>query len=287
MKLLGQPISSMYLWTVVLLIAIVSVSSYVQNTFPLTVIVAVAAALLIETAIVKIDLRSRLRLPLSAIITGMLIGIIAPYNAPISLVIVAVSIAMLSKFFIKFKSNIIFNPAAMGLLIALAAFGLGDSWWASGSYLLGSFIISPAILLAIAAYSARRLHASLSFITATIIIVALAGNVQASLAGLDALLFSVNFLFAFIMIADPKTSPAKPAEQTAYGAAMALLVFALGAYGMHYAFLVALLIGNMSYAAYRNRYRFLPARAGVKISHVGTPRAQHTGSGKMDTVTLT
>ena len=67
---------------------------------------------------------------------------------------------------------------------------------------------------------------------------------------------SLPFYFAFIMLSEPKTSPNAPKEQVAFGVAVAILIFVLDAH-IKYSFLVALLAGNLAYAAYRN---FIAAR---------------------------
>jgi enediyne biosynthesis protein E5 len=198
-------------------------------------------------------LKQKHRIPFSAIITGMIIGSIAPLNAPFLLVAIASLAAILSKHFIKVKHNPIFNPATLGLVIGLAAFGLGDVWWASGSYSVSGFTFSLAPLLIIAAYQSRRLYASAAFITAilAISIVLTGASSIDSLGGIDALIFGVNYYFAFLMLADPKTSPHKTSLQVAYGILIALLYSGFAIYRIHYAFLLALLVGNLLYALYR------------------------------------
>lgn len=255
MRILDRPVSAMYSWTILLLLLMVVVSSYTLRIIPYSAMAAVAATLLIEAALVKYYLKVRLRLPLPALITGLLISMIAPQNAPLLLIVLAAAAAEFSKFFIKFKSSILLNPTAFGLLIALPMFHLGDTWWASSSYNVLGMILSLSPLLIVAAYYAKRLPTSISFMSMAMAIGLILGGVgHMSVSGLDSLLFSINYLFAFVMIADPKTSPIGITSQIIYGAGLAALVFALGFAGAPYPFLVALLVGNLAYALYRNRH---------------------------------
>lgn len=261
MKLLGHPISSMHLWAIFLLLAISAISSYTLGIFPYLLVLSVATSLAAEAALVKFYLKARLRLPLSGIITGLLIGMIAPQNAPALLVIAASLIAILSKFVIKSRHNIIFNPAALGLIVALALFHAGDVWWASSSYNLSGTIISFVPILAIPAYLSRRLVAGLGFIVASIIIGALIySNLAPLSAGFISMLFSVNYLFAFIMVGDPKTSPVGNKAQAVYGVLIAAMVFATGYSKIPYPFLISLLAANLLFALYRSRHMLIGAR---------------------------
>lgn len=247
-----EPVSPMYVWAILLVLLLAGISSYVSNVFPFSLVVAVLVALAAELGM-RAYLKHKQRMPFSAIITGIIVGSIAPQNAPFLLVTLASLIAILSKYFIKVRHNPVFNPAALGLIIGLAIFGVGDVWWAAGSYSVSGFTFSLAPLLIIAAYQGRRLHASIAFLIAILLMsVGLTGvSSITSLNGVDALVFGVNFYFAFLMLADPKTSPHRNSVQVVYGAGVALLYSGFALYRLPYAFLLALLVGNLAYAVYR------------------------------------
>ncbi len=255
MMIRGHTISSMHLWAISLLLIISAISSYTLGIIPYSLLIAIAAALATEIALVKFYLRAKLKLPLSAIITGLLIGMIAPQNAPALLVITASFVAVLSKFIVKVKHNPVFNPAALGLIIALVAFHTGDVWWASSSYNLSGTIISLAPLFAVAAYLSRRITAGLTFIIASIIIgIIMSGSLSLSASGLISAIFSANYLFGMIMVGDPKTSPISNRGQMAYGIIITALLFAAGYSGIPYPFLISLLAANLIFMLYRNRH---------------------------------
>ncbi len=255
MKILNQNIARMYVLTIILLSTFAIISSYTLKQVPYALIAAILTSSLVEVAIMKFYLKQSAKIPFSAIITGLIIGSVAPINASILLVVLASIIAIASKFLIKAKGSNVFNPATLGLLIALAIFGVGDQWWAAGSYNLFGIAVSLTPLLIISAYESRRVISGISFVIISMIIslaLSRSGDI-ASFGYILTLIFSVNYLFAFVMVADPKTSPNKNSMQALFGGSIALISAALVIYGIPYALLIALLMGNISYLAYRIR----------------------------------
>lgn len=250
MKILGQQIASMYIWTICLLLLVVGSAAYISGIFPTALVFAALAAILIDVFIDKVYLKRQPRIPVSGIITGLIIGAVAPVNAPLLLVLFAVIFAIFSKHFIKTKHGNILNPAAFGLLIALLLFSIGDDWWAAANFNVYGIAVTITPILIIAAYEARRLTSSLSFIAvsfaATLLLLP-----SISLGSVVVALIGINFFFAFIMVAEPKTSPHGKALQAGYGAVIALAYIALASLGITYSFLLALLAGNLAYRAYR------------------------------------
>ncbi len=255
MKILNHHIARMYVLMILLLSIFATASSYALREVPLALIAAVISTSVAEAAITRFYLKRSPKIPYSAIITGLIIGSVAPINAPILLAVLASAIAMLSKFFIKAKSTNILNPGAIGLLIGLAAFGAGDQWWAAGNFNVFGVLIALTPIFIISAYEARRAVSGLSFVAVTIIISLIISRSAglASISGLLAVLTSVNYLFAFVMVTDPKTSPHNKGLQALFGGGVASAAAALVIYGIPYALLIALLAGNMLYATYRIR----------------------------------
>lgn len=170
MKILGQPVSSMYVWAIVLLSILAVISSYTLHTFPLALIFAVAASGAMEMLVNGYHLKHEFKIPYSGLITGLIIGSVAPINAPILLVVIASLAAVISKFFIQYRSTNVFNPATLGLIIALPIFGLGDEWWIAGNYNVYNVAIALTPILIILAYEARRLPTALSFIAVSFLL---------------------------------------------------------------------------------------------------------------------
>lgn len=252
MKILNQHIARMYVLTIILLTAFDIVSSYNLRQVPYALIIAVVASMLVEIAITKLYLKQNIKIPFSAMVTGLIIGSVAPINAPLMLVLVASLIAIVSKFFIRIKSTNILNPATIGLLVALAIFGVGDQWWAASSYNVYGLIISFTPLFIIGAYEARRMVSGLSYVIITLVLsLVLSKSGNLALGTVVTLIFSINYLFAFVMVADPKTSPHKKSLQVVFGGSVALISALLLVYGIPYALLIALLIANIGYGVYR------------------------------------
>lgn len=244
----------MHAFTIILFIALISISSYSLGQIPYALIIAVISTSLLEVAVIKFYLKQSPKIPFSAIITGLIIGSVAPINAPILLVVIASVVAVLSKYLIKIRSLNIFNPATLGLLVSLAIFGIGGDWWAASSYNVYGLLISFAPLFIISAYEARRATSGLSFVATTFIIgliLAKSGNLVPVGYMLNILL-NINYLFAFVMVVDPKTSPNKKSLQVVFGGAIAVIAALFTSYGIAYPLLISLLIGGLAYSAYKS-----------------------------------
>jgi len=240
---------SMYYVTIALLLLLAAVAS-VGRGFPVNLVIAVAVASGLDVAIKKVILKRRPSAPLSAIISGLIIGSVAPLNAPYLLILLASTVAILSKYALRWKGQHIFNPAALGLLIGLATFALGDEWWAAGASYAG---ITLTPLLILANYKAGKLWTSISFLAVTAILLHFTGlTVINSLSGTFRFLDSLPYYFGFIMVSEPRTSPYVRNEQIAFGAGVAVLSVVL-VYTGFYAQLAALLLGNLVYALYKSR----------------------------------
>jgi enediyne biosynthesis protein E5 len=248
-----HPIAQMYKSTILLLILVIAVSSYYVHQFPYSVVIAAVACTIIELAIKKLHHKRKFAIPYTAIITGMIIGSVAPSNASILLLVLASAIAILSKFYIKLKHSNIFNPAALGLLISLVIFGVGDAWWGSTPIPVYGVLIAITPLLAICAYDAKRLYLGLSFAITTLILpLALNRFIGIhSIAAIWTAIISVNYFLAFVMASEPKTTPHKKHAQIVYGVGIGVLVSLLSFYRVPYALLIPLIIGNIIYTVYR------------------------------------
>lgn len=149
--------------------------------------------------------------PWLGLITGLIIAaLLAPQNALLALGIPAIAIVL--KHAIKYRGRNVFNPAALGLMIA-TFFGF-VSWWAV------SAIVIPFGIIAVC--KVRRYYNAAAFLIVYFILLALRG-VQVML--LD---YTILF-FALIMLIEPVTTPIKKMSQIIFGIATAVLgtIFAL------------------------------------------------------------
>lgn len=123
----------------------------------------------------------------------------------------------------------------------------------------GGFAVSLWLvpLLLFANWRANKLWVAIPFLTASALLYYFTGlanlpslNVQDIYKFLELL----PYYFAFIIVSEPKTSPWVKSEQTVFGIGIAILsVLPLIVFGFysHVVSLVALLLGNLMYAAYR------------------------------------
>src|SRR5216683_7000482 len=89
---------------------------------------AVLPAVLIDGVWMAIESR-RLRIPTSALLSGLIIFFILSTNESWLVVAWTSCFAILSKRIVRTQREHIFNPAALALLWAPIAFGSGESWW--------------------------------------------------------------------------------------------------------------------------------------------------------------
>ena len=275
MKVLGQPVAGMYVWAIALLSAMAFISSYLMHMVPFDLLVSVTICFIADMLITKFYFRRKLRIPFSGIITGIILGSVAATTTPIIAIILACVVAIGSKAFIRIKSVNVFNPAALGLLVAILLFSTSDEWWASSAYNLSGIFISITPVLLVLAYLSKRLTSSFSFVIASILLsVALSpSSLSLSVASIDALIFSTNFYLAFVMMADPKTSPAGRLKQVAFGVFIAILLVAFGVLRLPSPTLTALLIGNIGFALSKG---YLRTRGGVHaptMAHTVSPNS--------------
>ncbi len=258
MKALRSYLGSMYPVTGSLLLLLAAVASYNLRAFPASLVAAIAACALFDLAIKKLFLRKEIRFPSSAVISGIIIGSIAPLNAPLLVIFIAAAVAMASKYLIRIRGRHVFNPAVLGLLAALSLFRLGDVWWgASFIVWVAGFAVPLTLLLIVANYQAGKLRASIPFLVATAILYTATQfiTVPFTAAGLFTFFSSLPFYFAFIMLSEPKTSPNASREQLIFGISVAVLVFALEQAHVKYPFFIALLAANLAYSLYRSYRR--------------------------------
>ena len=179
----------------------------------------------------------------TALISGLIIGSILPPDTLVGLVVLVGALAMLLKRLIRIRGSPLFNPAALGLVSAGAAFGIRAGWWAAAptpaliglqiaslvilGWKLGKFILQAAFLLA--------------WLAPWGVIIFLAGTAPP----LSFFFGLIPFYLMAFMLLEPMTSPLKPSWQLVYGGFVALVAFAIPYANVPAdALLLALLAGN-------------------------------------------
>lgn len=164
----------------------------------------------------------------SGLITALGLCLLLKSNSYATLVLAA-SIAIAGKFLIRYKGKHIFNPANLGIIVALIF--SGDAWvspgqWGNSAVLLYFFGAAALIVL----LKVGRLDASLVFLGTfialeycrTVLYLGWGGDVL-----LHKLLNGSFLLFTFFMITDPMTTPNNKKGRILWSVALAALSFLL------------------------------------------------------------
>lgn len=180
---------------------------------------------------------------LSTPITGLLIGLVLDPTAGVIPLLTACAVAAITKQVVGVGDHRhIFNPAAMGMLASSVVFGIPVAWWGASWGIAPVFII--AIGMAYVLWKLRRLWMTVLFLCVYFLtIMYTTGFTSAFRLTVD----GTVFLFAFIMLDEPITSPSGKIWRYGWGILVGLLValqsfFPIGALDP---LLLALLTANL------------------------------------------
>ncbi len=234
MNTLAKLLKNSKIQIIVLLILLVVWSIFTESIQSklLVLLYAVAAAVFAEFIFFAHVKPTMLQ---SAIITGLIIGTLAAPFGSFLFIWLAAVLAIAAKRFIKFNKNKhIFNPAAFGLIVSSLVFSSQINWWGNSSSIL-IIIIGGTILFRLNRLSLPFAYFIFRFLSA----LALGTSFT------NALLLP-NLFFAFIMLVEPKTSPAKRMEQWFFGGICGILAtLSYICYASFEGDLIALLIVNI------------------------------------------
>lgn len=195
------------------------------------VIPAVCATLATDAILKYVKFR-RWVFSLSALISGLIIGLVAQFGEKVWVLVFIAITAMVIKFFIRWDGKHIFNPAASGLMAGLV-FSSYPSWWVGGNNLWIFLIWIPILLI-----KQRRWAPILAFLLPLVIF-----------NGLTILISVTMLFFISVMLIEPKTSPFDTKIGLFYGLIVVsvylLSNFVPAAVGGFDPLIVALLIGNL------------------------------------------
>ena len=168
--------------------------------------------------------RRVLFLPLSAIVSGLIITLVVDPHALWYQIAAIGVLSMASKNFLRVGGKHIFNPAAFGLL-------LGISWWGVS--------FQPVLLLLLAGlvsvWRMRRFGSTTSFLL-----------VYSAFSKSALFLDPTTVFFSLVMLPEPMTSPFDLKKQIIYGAVVAACALILSYFPIFPDVLIpALLLGNI------------------------------------------
>lgn len=243
------------------LLCIVSGYHYGYGNVIWQIIVAVSICL-ITNLLIEYSRTGKLIVSESAIITGLIIAMVAAPKSPVLEIAILSMIAIVSKFLIKTNNRTVFNPAALSLLIGVLVFNLPLGWWADYNHFLT--IIAGSLLLIKYNGHWKMIYAFLITLIVFIIIHSLFLGLTIS----DELYFKIgiSFFFTFFMLTDPRTTPLMADQFITFGIITSVGTFLSMLFFPSTTFIGGLLVANLI-TPYLNNLSMqkIKARIPVKI----------------------
>ncbi len=180
---------------------------------------------------------------LSSVVTGLLIGLVIDPFVGIDGILVACVITSLSKAYLgRGEHQHIFNPAALGIAASSLLFGRSVAWWGASWGMVPVGIIAVGMLPVL--WKLRRHRMPITFLLVYFAINLAHGTVASAIR---LTIDGAVFLFAFVMLPEPKTAPIQGAWAWGWGVLVGLLVFIQNLLGIGVGdpLLLALLVANL------------------------------------------
>lgn len=244
-----------------------------------TVVLGMGAAALAAGLLDLFILRARKgvwEFPSGAVLTAMIVTMVLRAQEPWYVPTVTSVVAVLSKYLFRTKTANVFNPAALAVVVMFYVFHMGQSWWGSlpevqpmwvqAALLLGGIFITDRV---------NKMPLVLSFLAVHFVLftgTAFFGDPQWVAEIFRPPDAQMALYFAFIILTDPPTSPAKYPDQLIMGAIVAVVSYAVFEwFGVVYFLLAGVLVGNVWEAwrrATRRSTRPFPQRLGAFLREV-------------------
>ncbi|MCM8831700.1 MAG: RnfABCDGE type electron transport complex subunit D [Candidatus Omnitrophica bacterium] len=153
----------------------------------------------------------------SAIITGIIIAYVLSSDCGIGKLLLADTLAIGSKYLIRFKNRHIFNPAAFGIFIPIFFLNTYTHW--KGTY-LAYIIVFVGIYFA---YRLKKIEIIISYIISSSLL--FYGKTFLQNKELWNIFGYFNYFYIFIMVIEPKTTPLSIIGKYIFGAGLAIFIF--------------------------------------------------------------
>ena len=236
---------------------------------------AVLAAGLLDAFILRVK-KDGWEFPSGAVLTAMIVTMVLRAQEPWYVPAVTSIVAVLSKYLFRTRTANVFNPAALAIVTMFYVFHMGQSWWGALPEVTPMWVQAALLLTGIFITDrVNKMPLVLSFLAAHFILftaTAFLGDPQ-RLAEIyrppDA---EMALYFAFIILTDPPTSPAKYPDQLVMGVIVAVVSFVVFEwFGVVYFLLAGVLVGNVWEAwrrATRRSAQPFPQRLGAFLREV-------------------
>ncbi len=238
------------------------------------VIGAAIGAALLDVALARI-IRGAWFFPSGALLSGLIVALIISPTEPLRVAVVTAMLAVNSKYLFRMRGRHIFNPAALALVVAYFLYASEQNWWGALANVPPLFVIALIATGVFIADRVNKLPMVLAFLGCYLALFTVAtflghgGQVGEIFRAPD---INAALFFAFFMLTDPPTSPARYRDQVIYGVVVAVasatIFLTIGAL---YYLPAGLLIGNGWEAWRRTRTR---TRATPPGSAVGSKRVR-------------
>jgi Na+-translocating ferredoxin:NAD+ oxidoreductase RnfD subunit len=209
---------------------------------------AMAAAGIVDAIILRVRKKSW-DFPDGALLTAMIVSMVLRAQEPWHVVALTSVAAVLSKYLFRSKTANVFNPAGLAVVASFYVFHTGQSWWGALTEVpaaaqivlvaLGLFIVDrvnkmPLVLVFLGTYFLLFTATAYLQDPRRVAEIYRSPDIEAAL------------FFAFIILTDPPTSPAKYPDQIVCGALVALVSYGFFEwFGVVYYLLGGLLVGNV------------------------------------------
>ncbi len=187
--------------------------------------------------------------PDGALLTAMIVAMVLRAQEPWWVTTATATAAVLSKYLLRSRSANVFNPAALAVVASFYAFHTGQSWWGA---LPETHPLTQVVLVAAGVFITDRVNKMplvLSFLGTYFLLftgAAFVGNPRWVAEIFRAPDLQAALFFAFIILTDPPTSPAKYPDQLICGVIVAVVSFTLFEWaGVVYYLLGGALAGNV------------------------------------------
>jgi Na+-translocating ferredoxin:NAD+ oxidoreductase RnfD subunit len=230
------------------------------------VMTALVSAAIAAGLVDLIILRARKKVwefPSGAVLTAMIVAMVLRAQEPWYVVTITSVAAVLSKYLFRTRSANVFNPAALAIIASFYVFHTGQSWWGA---LTDVVPVAKVVLLAAGAFIADRVNKLplvLTFLGAYFLLFTITAFVSNPLAVAEIFRtpdVEAALYFAFIILTDPPTSPAKYPDQIVCGLIVAVVSYAFFEWaGVVYYLLAGVMAGNV-WEAWRRANRRTASR---------------------------
>jgi Na+-translocating ferredoxin:NAD+ oxidoreductase RnfD subunit len=189
-----------------------------DGAFLIAFSVCVVTAIAVE-AVVLYFKNKKIQVTESAIIAGMIMGFVLSSDVVWWKLALAVTLAILSKYVLRLRNKHIFNPAALGLFLAVLVLGVSLQWKATYWWY---FLVPCGIYLA---YKIRKLELLAGYAGVSLLL--FGGQALLHKAPILNIFGYFSYFYIFVMIIEPKTTPSDRIGKYVFGAALAGIIFIL------------------------------------------------------------